>query len=75
VNDLDFENKAELHKHFSTHCFNETWKLIDKKIVLMKKMKKWYTTPWRHYFIGPSGRIARTAKKASAAGKYPVVMP
>ena len=31
MNDLDFENKAELHKHFSTHCFNETWKLIDKE--------------------------------------------
>lgn len=28
---LDFENKTELHKHFSTHCFNEAWKLIDKK--------------------------------------------
>ena len=31
MNDLAFENKAELHKHFSTHCFNETWKLIDKE--------------------------------------------
>jgi len=31
VNGLAFENKAELHKHFSTHCFNETWKLIDKE--------------------------------------------
>lgn len=26
-----FENKAALHKHFSTHCFNESWKLIDKE--------------------------------------------
>ena len=31
MNGLAFENKAELHKHFSTHCFNETWKLIDKE--------------------------------------------
>jgi|TARA_B100001079_G_scaffold31539_1_gene23825 hypothetical protein len=29
VTDLDFENKAELHKHFSTHCFNEAWKLME----------------------------------------------
>ena len=29
--DLDFENKAALHKHFSTHCFKESWKLIDKE--------------------------------------------
>lgn len=28
---LNFENRTELHKHFSTHCFNEAWKLIDKK--------------------------------------------
>lgn len=29
--DLDFEKKAELHKYFSVHCFNEAWKLIDKQ--------------------------------------------
>jgi len=28
--DLHFENKAELHKHFSTQCFNEAWKLMTK---------------------------------------------
>jgi hypothetical protein len=30
MTDFDFGNKAELHKHFSTHCFNEAWNLIDK---------------------------------------------
>lgn len=27
--ELDFKNKTELHKHFSTHCFNKAWELID----------------------------------------------
>lgn len=27
---LDFENKADLHKHYSTHCFNEAWTLMEK---------------------------------------------
>jgi hypothetical protein len=31
VTGLAFENKAALQKHFSTHCFNEAWKLIDKE--------------------------------------------
>lgn len=31
MTDFNFENRTELQKHFSTHCFNEAWKLIDKK--------------------------------------------
>ena len=27
---LNFKNQTDLHKHFSTHCFNKAWELIDK---------------------------------------------
>ena len=30
MSELDFKNQTELHKHFSTHCFNKAWELIDK---------------------------------------------
>ncbi|MCH7762611.1 MAG: hypothetical protein IIB95_02570 [Candidatus Marinimicrobia bacterium] len=30
MSDLHFKNQAELHKHFSIHCFNKAWELIDK---------------------------------------------
>jgi len=30
MTDLDFKNKTELHKYFSSHCFNKAWDLIDK---------------------------------------------
>jgi len=30
MTELDFKNKAELHKYFSKHCFNKAWDLIDK---------------------------------------------
>ncbi len=30
MSNIDFKNKAELHKYYSTHCFNEAWTLMDK---------------------------------------------
>ncbi len=28
--EFNFKNQTELHKHFSIHCFNKAWELIDK---------------------------------------------